>query len=147
VARFSPPAALIGGTGLGTASYWSLTGALAAGFTLSLYLLLLSGTLWEADFALTLSWAVFAAFGVVFWFWPFLVSYYMYAPLRRLRIMRTRAGAAAYGALWHSAAHCLLVSGLGNEPASAVLVVPVFVGGLWGSWLPAALAPPGAESD
>jgi hypothetical protein len=139
VTRFSPPGALIRSRGFGAASYWSLTGALAAGFTMSLYLLLLSGMLWEADFVLTLGWAVFAVFGVVFWFWPFVVSYYMYVPLGRLRILRTRPGAAAYGALWHTAAHCLLVSKLGSETVSAVLVVPVLVGGLWGSWLPAAV--------
>lgn len=145
--RLAPPEALVTGTGFGTASYWSLTGALAAGFTLGLYLLLLSGTLWQADFTLTLGWAIFATFGVVFWFWPFLASYYMYAPLRRFRVLRTRSGAAVYGALWHTGAHCLLVSGLGNDPVSSVLAVPVFVGGLWGSWLPAALAPPGVASD
>lgn len=143
-ARLAPPRALVTGTGFGTASYWSLTGALAAGFMLGLYLLLASGHLWQADFTLTVGWAIFATFGVVFWFWPFLASYYMYTPFRRLAVFRTRLGAAVYGASWHTAAHCLLISGLGSDPwSSTALLVPVAVGGLWGSWLVAAHAPAG----
>jgi hypothetical protein len=133
------------GTGFGAASYWSLTGALAAGFTLGLYLLLLSGSLWHADVTLTIGWAIFATFGVVFWFWPFLASYYMYLPLRAIPVMRTRPGSALYGAFWHTAAHCLLVRGLDSEPWSTALIVPVVVGGLWGSWLPAAHDPAAAD--
>lgn len=138
--RLAPPRTLTVSYGFGAASYWSLTGALAAGFTLGLYLLCMSGNLWGADFTLTIGWAIFAAFGVVFWFWPFLGSYYMYAPLRYFSLLRTRMGAAIYGGLWHTTAHCLLIYWLEDNPFTGAMLVPMAVGGLWGSWLPTAFA-------
>ncbi len=137
--RLSPPSSLITSSGFSSASHWSLTGALAAGFALGLYFLLVSGNIWHADFTLTVGWAIFATFGVVFWFWPFLASFYMYMPLHRL--LSGRISAAVYGALWHTAAHCALVDGLGSEAVNTSLLVPLVVGALWGSWLPAAVAP------
>jgi hypothetical protein len=89
------------------------------------------------DISLAIGWFIFAAFGVVFWFWPFLISYYMYEPIRRLPGLAGRAGGLVYGAAWHAVAHMLLVQSLGVDPWSVTLLMPALVGGLWGSWLPA----------
>ena len=137
--RFAPPNALTTSSGFNAASYWSLTGALAAGFVFGLYWLLVSGDLWHVDFTLTAGWAILATFGVIFWFWPFLASYYLYSALSRFLSGRLRA--AAYGALWHAAAHCALLDGLGSNEVGSTIYVPLIVGALWGSWLPAAIAP------
>lgn len=138
--RLAAPRALDTASGFGAASHWSLTGALAAGFTFGLYFLCVSGNVWNVDFTLTVGWAIFASFGVVFWFWPFLASYYMYQPLSRWLPGRLRA--AIYGALWHAAAHCALLEGLSGDGMSDSISVPLVVGALWGSWLPAAHASP-----
>ena len=88
---------------------------------------------------MTVGWAIFATFGVVFWFWPFLASYYMYAPLKA--VLSSRPRAALYGAIWHAAAHTVLLNGLGSDPFNNAIIVPILVGTLWGSWLPAATLP------
>ena len=46
--RLAAPQALRESRGFAAASYWSLTGALAAGVVVSLYLLCQSGTIWQA---------------------------------------------------------------------------------------------------
>ena len=137
--RLAPPRALETRSGFNAAAYWSLTAALAAGVALGLYLLLVSGNLARFDFTLAVGGLLFVAFGVVFFFWPFLASYYMYLPLAGL--LRGRIAAATFCALWHMAAHCALVDVLGSGSPSSALLAPLVVGALWGSWLPAALAP------
>lgn len=136
--RLAPPQTLTRYSGFPTASFWSITGALAAGIGLGLYLLLHTGAFWRADLAIALSWAVFAGMGVVFLFWPFLLSYYTYLPLARA--LRSRPVAAVYGALWHMGAHAAVIYAMQGDQLDPVLVVPLVVGGLWGSWLPAAVA-------
>ena len=141
--RLETPQALCESRGFAAASYWSLTGSLGAGFVVSLFLLFQSGTIWQATVPFTVGWAVIAVFGTIFWFWPFLASYYMYLPLHHLLSpLRTRTGGAIYGALWHACAHCLFLDNLGGAPLSGTLLCPILVGGLWGSWLPTAVAPP-----
>ena len=134
------PRAMQTGSGFGAASHWSLTGGLAAGFALGFYLLCISGNFWHVDFTLTLGGAIFAGFGVVFWFWPFLASYYMYRLFARW-LPGGRLPAALYGALWHASAHCALLEGLSGDALSSSVIVPLVVGALWGSWLPAAQRP------
>jgi hypothetical protein len=141
-ARLSPPRALGTSEGFAAASYWSLTGALAAGFAVSLFVLWHNDSLWQASLPFTVGWAVVAVLGTIFWFWPFLLSYYMFQPLfRRIESLRRRTGGAMFGALWHAGAHCLLLTHLGADPWNIGLICPLVVGGLWGSWLPTASTP------
>lgn len=139
--RLAPPQALRESHGFAAASYWSLTGALAAGVVVSLFLLCQSGTIWQATVPFTIGWMVIAVFGAIFWFWPFLGSYYMFLPLYRLGLVTTRARGAMYGALWHAAAHYVVLDSLSGEPFTHALMCPILVGALWGSWLPTAAAP------
>jgi hypothetical protein len=141
-ARVAAPHTIRDNTGFAVASHWSLTGALAAGVAIGMYVLCVSGTLWNASLPLTVGWGIFAIFGVVFWFWPFLVSYQMYLLLARMGIARSRLGAALYGACWHMSAHSLLLIVLDSEPLTYALIAPAAVGALWGSWLPAAIGRP-----
>ena len=123
------------------ASYWSLTGGLAAGMSVSFYALCKSGVIWEASVPFTIGSVIVAIFGVLFWFWPFLASYYMYLPLHFLGVARGRVAAMVYGALWHCGAHYWLLSHFDAPLPWSTFLCPLLVGGLWGSWLPAALAP------
>lgn len=140
--RLEAPRALRESRGFAAASYWSLTGALAAGVVVSLFLLCQSGTIWQASMPFTVGWAIIAVFGAIFWFWPFLGSYYMCLPLHRLGLVDTRLSGAIYGALWHASAHYIALDYLGAEPFTHALLCPLLVGGLWGSWLPTAAVPP-----
>lgn len=141
--RLEAPSALSESRGFAAASYWSLTGALAAGVVVSVFLLCQSGTIWQASVPFTVGWAVIAVFGAIFWFWPFLASYYMFLPVHRTGLVTTRAGGACYGALWHASAHYLLLSYFGASIDWHALSCPILVGALWGSWLPTAVSPPG----
>lgn len=137
VDRASAPAHLREATGFNAAVAWSASGALAAGFGIGLYVLITSNTLWHADLALTVGWAIFALLGVIVLFWPFMLAWLAYFPLSKLPAMRYRATGAVFGALWHVGAHCAVVNGLGGHISPWMMVVPLVVGGIWGSWLPA----------
>ena len=145
--RTAPPRSLVTSTGFGAASNWSLSGAWAAGFTIGMYLLFVNHDLFSLGFAEVVGWLLCATFGMLFWFWPFLASFYMYSPLRRYRWLARRSGAALYGALWHGTAHHLLIEGVGGAQWGASMLVPLVIGGLWGSWLPSAFATPGSFPD
>jgi hypothetical protein len=137
VERAAPPQFLRETKGFNAAVAWSASGALAAGFAIGLYVLITSHTLWQADLALTVGWAIFALLGVIVLFWPFLLSWLCYFPMSRLRVTQHRAAGAAFGALWHLGAQCAVVNALGGYVSSWMMLVPVIVGGVWGSWLPA----------
>jgi hypothetical protein len=176
VAQLETPGPLARASGFTAAIYWSMSGALGAGLATSLYVMLVSGTLWTADFTLTLGWATFAALGVLVLVWPFLLSYYMFLPMYRTPAVPDRASrggvagrpagavasrttgagvagrtadavasrtaGAVYGAAWHLIAHLLFMSALDASPRASFLAIPVGVGALWGSWLPATAADP-----
>ena len=145
--RLAPPRSLQTSSGFSAASYWSLTGALGAGFAVSIYVLFASGTIWEANVPFTIGSAIVAVFGALFWFWPFLLSYYTFLPLHRFQLVTSRRGAAIYGAVWHCTAHYLFLDHLGAQPITSAFICPLLVGALWGSWLPAADAEPAPNSQ
>lgn len=145
--RVAPPRSVVDSTGFSAASTWSMSGAWAAGFTIGLYLLFVNNDLFSLGVSELVGWLLCATFGMLFWFWPFLASFYMYSPLRRFRWLARRRGAALYGAMWHTTAHYLLIDSMGGDPCGASMLVPVAVGALWGSWLPAAFARPGWFPD
>ena len=117
------------------ATSWSASGAAAASLAIGLYALVVSGLIWEADMAATVGWAVFSLLGVIVLFWPFLLSWLSYQPLSRIAIMRNRWVAAAFGAGWHAGAHSAVIASLDGHVSWAMLILPITVGSLWGSWL------------
>ncbi len=118
------------------ASVWSLTGSLVAAMSLGFYLLLSTGTLWTADVAVAFGWLVFSTMGAVCLFWPFMLSYYTYQPVRHL--CHTRPRGALYGALWHLLVHCAILQAMDRSVMMATMAIPIVIGAIWGSWLPAA---------
>lgn len=113
-----------------------MTGAMAAGFALGVTVLMAKDALMSVNLALSLAWAVFIVLGVPIFILPFLVSF----GLAQLLGLRSRYVGAAYGAGFHVVAHCAVLYGLRLPPlAFPVILAPLLVGGLWGSWLPAAL--------
>jgi hypothetical protein len=139
-ARLRPPRWLRAEDGASTGGRWAISGAFAGCLGLTLYIAIHSGSLGEADFAMTLGWTIFAAFGATVLFLPFVACYLLWLLLRRAGGARpplqTRLGAALFTGGFHLGAHLLVTSQLGG---SGVLLaaVPLLVGALWGSWLPA----------
>lgn len=116
--------------------WWSMTGAMAAGFGLGVTVLMAKNALTTVNLTLSLAWSVFIVLGIPIFILPFLVSF----AVARLLPLRSRWAGAGYGALFHAAAHCAVLYGLRLPPlAFPVICAPIVVGALWGSWLPAAL--------
>lgn len=119
--------------------WWSVTGAMMAGFAIAVTLLISFDALMSVNLALSLAWLVFILLGVPVYLLPFLMCFSL---VRHVRLTSRYAG-AAYGAVFHICAHCGVLYGLRIDPlVFPVILAPLLVGGLLGSWLPAALAKP-----
>jgi hypothetical protein len=114
---------------------WSFSGAFAAGCALTLYAYWQAGALGQLDMSSSLGVALFASLGTMVLVWPFLVSALIYLAVWRHDGWRSRFAGALWGAIFHATAHGLALEAFASEPSAGILI-PVAVGGLWGSWLP-----------
>ena len=117
--------------------WWSISAAMAAGLALGALVLIANNQLMSVNLALSLAWAVFILLGVPIFIVPFLISYSLVRYVR----LESRYVGAAYGAGFHVLAHCGVLYGLRLPMLSVpIILAPLLVGALWGSWLPASLA-------
>jgi hypothetical protein len=115
---------------------WSFSGAFVAGCALTLYGYGVAGALGQLDMGRSLGVVLFASLGTMLLVWPFLVSALIYLAAWRHGGWRSRAAGALWGATFHAAAHMGLLQLFVAEPATGI-TIPLVIGALWGSWLPA----------
>jgi hypothetical protein len=115
---------------------WSFSGAFVAGCALTLYAYWRAGALGEIDMGRSLGVVLFASMGTMLLVWPFLVSALLYLAVWRQGAWRGRAAGAMWGAAFHGLAHAIVLQVTVGDGLSA-LGLPVVIGAVWGSWLPA----------
>jgi len=139
VRLFAPPRGFTNSSPDAAMWYWSATGAMAAGLALGAMVLIYFDALLNVNMAVSLAWAVFLVLGIPVFILPFMISF----SLVRYVQFPSRYVGAAYGAVFHVLAHCGVLYALEVPSLSfPVILAPLLVGSLWGSWLPAALAKP-----
>ncbi len=137
--KLEPPQRMQHGDGFLLPAWWASTGGVTGGIAMALMATLVTDTFWNASAIVVAAWALCVIFAVMVLFWPFLLSFFCYLPLREH--LQSRPRAAVYGAAWHLTAHSLVANALGVEILHPMLLIPLVVGGIWGSWLPAAFEP------
>jgi hypothetical protein len=115
---------------------WSFSGAFVAGCALALYAYWRAGALGDVDMGRSLGVVLFASLGTMLLVWPFLVSALLYIAVWRHGAWRSRPAASAWGAVFHTLAHAVTLQLFVGDAGSG-LAIPLVIGALWGSWLPA----------
>jgi hypothetical protein len=115
---------------------WAFSGAFTAGCALTLYAYWRAGAIAQIDMGRSLGVVLFASLGTMLLVWPFLISALIYLTVWRHGGWRSRPSAALWGAAFHGLAHMTTLQ-LAMASPSTGLVIPVALGALWGSWLPA----------
>jgi len=118
---------------------WSFSGAFFAGCALTLYACWRAGALGELDMQSSIGVVIFAGLGMVLLVWPFVLSAVLYVAAWRRGAWRSRAAGALWGAGFHATAHAAVMNAFG-APALSGVIIPIAIGALWGSWLPAVAA-------